>query len=334
MSVYKVLAIDGGGIRGVIPARVLQAIEERCDRPIASCFDAIAGTSTGGIIALGLSCRADDGAPRYSARDMVSFYLDNGPTIFPHHSALHRVEDVVVAKYSPGPLEGVLQGHFGERMLSEALTEVVIPSYDISKPGPFFFKREYARQTDDEGGTQDSPIWRVARATSAAPTYFPPATLQLTAAGPVHALVDGGTFANNPAAAVYADALRWAKQGNHDQLFVLSVGTGQPPQRPGSGPIPIAAGGGHGWGLAEWAVPILEIVLDGAAKAVEYEMAQINAQGADPLEYHRLQSDLPTASHALDDASPANLVKLQADAETLIAETGAQLDAVCAALTA
>jgi hypothetical protein len=102
---------------------------------------------------------------------------------------------------------------------------------------------------------------------------------------------------------------------------VVSIGTGLPPQTPGSGPIPIEASKAGDFGLVKWARPILEVVLDGVPKAVEYQMNVIQAANPDGLGYYRLQSDLPTASHALDDASPENCAKLIADAQSLIAQS-------------
>jgi predicted acylesterase/phospholipase RssA len=324
---YKVLALDGGGIRGVIPARVLEEIERRCGKPIAEMFDMISGTSTGGIITLGLTKPDASGTrPQYSASDMLRFYTEQGATIFSKSfgrkvASLFGLTD---ARYSAKPLETLLEGHFGDAMLSSALKEVVIPSYDISGPAPFFFKKLYAKKNS----RWDVPMKMVARATSAAPTYFNPAELSLD--GKRHELVDGGTFANNPAVSAYVDAVHIGD--DQDQFLVVSIGTGQPPQTPGSGPIPVRPGHPRHWGLIRWVRPILEVVLDGAPKAVGYQMDQLQTAKGSTLKYHRLQSLLPTASHAMDDASPQNIAKLLADADTLIKKSAAELDAICAAI--
>jgi predicted acylesterase/phospholipase RssA len=329
---YKVLTLDGGGIRGVVPARVLEELERRLGRPVADVFDMVAGTSTGGIIALGLAKPDANGGPAYSAEEMLGLYMKHGPKIFPHSFLLEvkTLHGVIRARYPAEPLEELLHERFGETMLSEALTEVVIPTYDLSAPGPFFFKREYARSSEHDWNV---PMAKVARATSAAPTYFGPAVLPPFDDGTrEHALVDGGTFANNPAISAYADALR--KAGDDTHVLVVSVGTGQPSQKLGTGPIPVLAEHAHGWGLEQWARPILEVVLDGAAKAVEYQLEQIAGAAGDRLECYRLQSSLPTASHAMDDASDGNRKALLNDANTLIAENDNKLDQICAALTA
>lgn len=312
---YRVLALDGGGIRGLIAAQVLVEIEARVGAPISEMFDLIAGTSTGGILALGLTKPGQDGKPQFTASDMRDLYLNEGRTIFPHSifqevKTLHGLSD---SRYPAEPIEQILAHYFGDAMLSKALGEVVIPSYDLTAPGPYFFKREYARNETEDW---DVPMALVARATSAAPTYFDPAVLPSAGQRGDHALVDGGTFANNPALSGYVDALRLARENS--RIVVVSIGTGLPPQTPGSGPLPIEAGRVGDFGLVRWARPILEVVLDGVPKAVEYQMRAIQAANQDALGYYRLQSPLPTASHALDDASPENCAKLVADAKTLI----------------
>lgn len=327
---YNLLALDGGGIRGVIPARLLQEIERRTGRPVADIFNLITGTSTGGILALGLTMPGSEKRPAYSATDMLALYMEQGDTIFPDSILLkaRTLWGLADVRYPAGPLETLLTDRFGETPLSEALTEVVIPSYDLSAPGPFFFKREYAQS---KAHAWDVPMAKVARATSAAPTYFDPAHLPALEQEGDHALVDGGTFANNPAVSGYVDGLRlW---GQDAEILVVSIGTGQPPQSPGDGPIPVEADSADGWGLARWARPILEVVLDGAAKAVEYQMNQLAQAGGGVLHYHRLQSSLPTASHALDDASQQNRSALLADANSLIEEQTQEIDSICAALT-
>ncbi len=319
---YRVLALDGGGIRGLIPAQVLKEIETHMGRPISEMFDLIAGTSTGGILALGLTKPDGHGKAQFTASDMCDLYLNEGTTIFPHSifqevRTLHGLAD---ARYPAEPIERVLAQRFGDTMLSRALTEVVIPSYDLSAPAPYFFKREYAvNETED----WDTRMALVARATSAAPTYFDPAVIPSPDGHGNHALIDGGTFANNPTLSGYVDALRFKKE--NPRVVVVSIGTGLPPQTPGSGPIPIEAGKAEDFGLAKWARPILEVVLDGVPKAVEYQMRVVREANPDALGYYRLQSNLPTASHALDDASPGNCAKLIADANSLIADSSETL---------
>jgi uncharacterized protein len=326
---YSLLAIDGGGIRGIIPARVLQAIEARLGRPISELFDLVAGTSTGGIIALGLSRPSVGGrGPAYSAADLVELYVDHGHEIFPH-SPLRKIRTLwglIDVRYPAKPLEDLLRARFEDVAVSNALIDIVIPTYDLSGPAPFFFKRSYTREDPEF----DVEMWRVARATSAAPTYFEPARVVAFGGEHDHALVDGGVFANDPAVCAYAEAIDkgW---GQGAKIYVVSIGTGQPPQEPHHGPIPVSYRDARHWGLVRWARPMLEVVFDGVAKTVEYEMARL-CREHETLSYFRLQSSLPTAHHAMDDGSPDNVARLLADAETLLETQRNDVDEVCAIL--
>ena len=330
---FSVLAIDGGGIRGAVPARVLQEIESKLRRPICELFDVVAGTSTGGIIALGLTKpEGTSGRPAYAASDLLDLYTQDGSRIFPHSSGrkILTLDGLADDRYPVKPLEALLQEKFGDTKLSEALTELVIPSYDLSGPGPFFFKRTYAR---DQTHTCDVDMWRVARATSAAPTYFDPAAMPEFEHEGDHALVDGGVFANNPAVSAYSEALSLYPDGV--EIQVVSVGTGQAPARQEGQPGgPVGYREAQHWGLAKWARPLVSVVLDGVAKTVDYEMTQLCQAGAGGPRYFRLESSLPTASSAMDDASDENVQRLVADGETLLEQESDKLEQICAALTA
>lgn len=332
---YTLLAIDGGGIRGVIPARVLQEIETLMKRPVCELFDMIAGTSTGGIIALGLSKPSADGKrPNFSAEDLLGLYVDHGHQLFPDSILLkiRTLGGLADVRYPSGPLEELLRDRFGDTRLSQALTEVVIPSYDLSAPAPFFFKRKYTLEDPD----WDVKMWLAARCTSAAPTYFEPSAVPAFKDEGDHALVDGGMFANNPAVAAYSDAVEFWREvpgGDDVEIHVVSIGTGLPPQtHPQHGGIPVAYKDAQHWGLARWAQPMLEVVFDGVAKAVEYQMRRL-CRLHNNLNYQRLQSPLPTADHAMDNASAENIAKLQADAETLLKTDSKTVDAICRTLT-
>src|ERR1700694_3597092 len=127
---FKVLAVDGGGIRGIIPALVLAEIESRTKRSISDLFDLVAGTSTGGIIALGLVKPGADGKVGKTANDIVNIYQQTGSTIFPQTflQGLH-VGMVRGAKYNAAGLEAVVKDQFGDIRLKDAIKPVIIPAH-------------------------------------------------------------------------------------------------------------------------------------------------------------------------------------------------------------
>jgi uncharacterized protein len=338
----KVLSIDGGGIRGIIPAVMLAEIERQTGRPACELFDLIAGTSTGGIIALGVTVPdpGGSGRPRWSAQDLVGMYEEEGPNIF-HHSLLHTVETVdglFGEKYDASGLETALARYMGEARLPQALTKVLVTSYDVRRHEPFFFKsfapaphtaadvpREgVPRNTGVPPQPADYPMKTVARATSAAPTYFEPADVPAVAPPPDgprdYVLVDGGTFANNPAMCAYAETTR-----NHPEAeqLIVSLGTGRLTES-------ISYEQARQWGLIQWAHPLLDVMMDGASAAVDYQLDEL--LGADQGHY-RLQTVLRGVSGSLDDASSKNIKGLRKLAEQFLARNAARVEQVCKLLT-
>jgi patatin-like phospholipase/acyl hydrolase len=312
----NVLSIDGGGIRGIIPARILQQIEQQMGRPLHELFDLIGGTSTGGIIALGLGTSANRGGP-YSAAELLRLYTDNGPAIF-KKSWYTPIKSWFTPKYNPKALDETLGRYFGQAELDSALTPLLISSYDLQSQLPFFFKSH--RIARDTGYN-----WRLteaARATSAAPTFFPP--LHLARDGASYALVDGGIFVNNPAMAAYAEARRLYPEAGG--LVIVSVGTGDRDDR-------ITYARAKGWGLLGWAKQIVPVMMDSVSEAVDYELGWIAGAGTTSKHY-RLEPKLTGVSNEMDDASPANLENLRALAERYLAENRALIDEICRALQA
>jgi len=298
----RVLAIDGGGIRGLIPALVLAELEDRAGRQVFEMFDLIAGTSTGGILACALC--APEPLP---ASELVKLYEEEGPKIF-DRSLFQRIKSadgLLDEKYDDAALDRALERFLSTKRLAQARPDLIVPSYDTALPGPYFFKTSKARDTPE---TDDFPLSLVARATSAAPTYF-----EAVEAGE-RSLVDGGVFAANPAMCGLAEVLNTAAPSD---VVLLSLGTGERTHRRPFDEI-------KDWGLASWARPILDVVFDGASDAVNYQLERV--LGAE--RYWRLQTELTLASGDLDDATEGNLAKLRGHAEDLIRDRSAHLDAV------
>ncbi|MGD9503915.1 MAG: CBASS cGAMP-activated phospholipase [Syntrophobacteraceae bacterium] len=321
---FKVLSIDGGGIRGIIPAIILSEIERRTGKGIAKLFDLIAGTSTGGILALGCARPGPGGAPAYDAAQLVKLYEEEGDKIF-SRSVWHRIRAVgsaVEEKYPNGPIEAVLRQYFGDAMISEAVTNVLVTSYEIEQRRPFFFKSLNAKKNPHE---DDFLMRDAARATSAAPTYFEPARIR-TSAPPGHlALVDGGVFANNPSACALAEAISKFDAQPRD-VYMLSLGTGELTR-------PIMYEEAKGWGLLQWAQPLLNVVFDGVSDAAHYHVDSIlNKTGEAVVRYHRFQLTLDKGNDDMDDASRTNLYVLRSLTEDLVRKNDKLIDEICGEL--
>lgn len=305
---FRILSIDGGGIRGLIPALVLAELERRTGRPVSECFDLIAGTSTGGILALGLAVPGQGSRPRYSAQDLADLYLKEGARIF-DESLWRRITNPMglrAAKYPSSGIEAVLGQYFGEARLKEALVEVLVTAYDLEKRDAFFYRRRRARAD----ARYDVPMRVAARATSAAPTYFEPLLVPWPDDRDV--LVDGGVFANNPALCAYAEARQTLARGGPEDILLVSLGTG-------IHATPYRYEDARGWGVAGWARPILDVIFDGVADTVDYQLRQLLPPGADGQpRYLRFQTDLDAGLSEMDDASPGHLEGLRRAAEGIL----------------
>jgi predicted acylesterase/phospholipase RssA len=286
----RVLAIDGGGIRGLIPAIVLAEIERRCGRPAGQLFDLIAGTSTGAIIACALT--RPDPLP---AEEIARIYVEEGPEIF-SRSLLKKVTSVggyLDERYDSDGLLASLERHLGGVRLAEASPAVLLTAYDLER------REAVLLRIDD-----DLTMVEAAHASSAAPSYFEP----VRAGGAT--LVDGGVFATNPAMCAYAET-------DGDLELLVSLGTGEHTRRLPYDEV-------KDWGQLEWARPILDVVFDGTADAVDLQLGALIGDA-----YVRLQTRLDEASDDLDDASPENLAALAREAKRLIAAHGDELDRIC-----
>jgi patatin-like phospholipase/acyl hydrolase len=321
----RILSIDGGGIRGIIPAVVLAAIEERCGKRIAEMFDVIAGTSTGAILTCALARPGADGRPRYRADELIDLYTVDGPKIF-HRSLIKRItsaDGLIDERYDNSALRASLREHLGDTRLKDTLCDVFATAYALQLRDAFFFRSRRAKGHDLPPGGRaeqyDYAMADVALASASAPTYFEPVEVE-NAADERYALIDGGVFANNPAMCAYAE---WRKQGAAGDLLLVSLGTGA--QTPEQG---IDFDDARGWGQIEWARPLIDVMFDGIADTVGYEMGQLLPDG-----YVRLQAPLGHANEALDDASESNIANLRRDADELVRDRGAELDALCERLS-
>lgn len=325
---FKILSLDGGGIRGIIPARILTTIEDKTNRSIGDMFDLIAGTSTGGILATGLAGSKGGNKPICTASELLNLYVNRGSEIFDRSfwkgvTSLGGLRD---ERYSAGRLEGILQDTLGDAELKDVVTNVLIPSYDIEGRGdyrgggPYFFKSSKAKTDPD----YNYLLRNVARATSAAPTYFEPAHLENVSRSDWTALIDGGVFANNPAACAYAEARKLGAQ--HDEIVMVSLGTGEQTRA-------IKYRDAKDWGIIEWAIPLLSVIFDGVADTVHYQMGQLLQDTAGQRRYYRFDTELDKALDDFDAAHTANINELLREADDILVSQAGVLNEVCTMLT-
>lgn len=205
----RVLSIDGGGMRGVVPATILAELEAELinksgdpNTRLVDYFDFFTGTSTGGILTC-LYLLPDEqhpGRPRFSAKEVLELYQMEGPKIF-YRSWKRRLTSMMGftrEKFDSRQMEKMLHRFMGEARLKDLVKPCRIPAYDISSQESFFFSSCEAQRSQ----AADYAVWQVAQSTASAPIYFEP-TVALAADGSRRTLIDGGVFATNPSLSAY-----------------------------------------------------------------------------------------------------------------------------------
>ena len=320
---FRVLAIDGGGIRGVIPATVLVDLEQRlAPRRLATVFDLIVGTSTGGIIALGLTV-PDGEHPRHPAKRLLEFYLSDGERIFPGGGPVPLARTAWLregTRYSVTGLEEALHRCLGDTPLTAALTGVAVTSYDIAYGEPVVLASR-----SELGDVSDVTMVVAARATSAAPMFFKP---QIVRDGDrERMLVDGGLYVNNPALLGYLLGAQAAAREERP-LALVSLGTGTRSPR---APLPVAERA-QMRDASTAARTVLEAVATGGGRLAHLLLARL-ADG-ERFRYWRLQTTVGSCSFTMDDSSAENVACLHERARGLVAERDEELSAIVRALAA
>lgn len=299
-----ILSIDGGGIRGLLPATLLNWLEEQIEVEIRAkhpgapepnirlgdCFDLMSGTSTGGIISLALRVPGEDGRPKYRTSVPLELYEQKGEIVFPRKplgSGWFKV------KFSADPLENLLQEYFEMKTLNELSKPTIIVSYDVHKEDRFLFKSEDAKKL----ASHRFKIKDVARATSAAPTYLPAATIR-SEGNNEYTLIDGGVTANNSALIAYIEAQRLYPQ---DKLHLISIGCGVSPV--------FTLEGKKSGGKLAWAGDISSVLMNTASSSTETDVAGVTSLRGDT--YTRIQFQLAEQVNGLDNATPENIKLLK-----------------------
>ncbi len=305
VATRRILSIDGGGIRGIIPAMVVAHIEKQTDTPARDLFDLIVGTSSGGITALALALPGSGRRIRFSAPRMVRLFDNQGKNIFERSlwRKVRSVGGILEGSYSHEVLEGVLNKYFGASTLGECSVPTMVTGYDIRNRKTVFLKSwspKYSAIT----------CASAARATSAAPTFFEPA--ELTWDGSTRLLIDGAIFINSPAVSAYAEACELFPG---DNIRLLSVGTGEVTD-------PVDANEAPSESNVRVVMTLLDSIFDGVAKAADKQMLSfLNDR------YLRLQTRLNLASDDIDDASKNNIEALKVSAKAMIEEHNKSLEA-------
>ncbi len=270
---FKILSIDGGGMRGIVPLEILKFIENRYNKKIYELFDFIAGTSTGGLIACGLVVSDNNTTPKFSLKELENIYLDRGHEIFPSPFGLIRIFRFIRSlknpKFKEEGLEKVLMDILGNKRLTNCLKPILIPTYDLYNNNALFFKSRHANLD----ANKNALLLDVCRATSAAPTYFP--AYKFTFNKQPTICIDGGIFMNNPSMGAlaelykhYSDPTYNLTKSDLENVKIVSLGTGNYTPE-------IARKKVENWGLLDWATQISDLMLQANNQVAYYQAEQI-----------------------------------------------------------
>lgn len=340
----KILTIDGGGIRGIIPATIIAYIEQQIqhqsknkDARISDYFDLFSGTSTGGILAAlyitpskqirdirsssqqHSQMAASIIKAKYSAKEVLEFYKNLGPELFDLR-LVHKLKSgfgFMGSKYSEESLERFAKNIFGDIYISEVIKDCLISSYDMTSRKAHFFSRY---STGKYGDSAEYTLADVARSTSAAPTFFKPAIIFAKDLSVRH-LVDGGVFANNPAMCAYVEAIKLWGGINPREEFILSLGTGKIEK-------PYLYEQTRRFGYLQWLFPIIDVLMSSVSEVVDFQVKQIFNLAQVPQNYIRIEPQLIGCSIRMDNASRKNIKALEAVAQRYIDHNGTQIEEV------
>jgi uncharacterized protein len=278
---FRILSFDGGGIRGLLSTLLLRRlIDESLVSDLIGRVDMFAGTSTGGLIALGLAAEI----PLDTIKDL---YLRAGPKIFAENflGQFRDVGNLFRPQYSNRELRQVLAETFGDRTLGDLKRHVMVPAFELDNlkgKRPSESRRWSAKifhNFPNREADKDRLVRDVALYTCSAPTYFPVAD----------GFIDGCVFANNPSVCAIAQAIdrRWRRGPRLHDLRLLSIGSGQQ--------IAYLAGDEHHWGVVQWGVKIIPILMEASQETAHFQCAQLLGDS----QYCRVQPIFPV-DHRMD----------------------------------
>ncbi len=284
-SIRRILSIDGGGILGTFPVAVLAELEQNLEQPIVSYFDLIAGTSTGGILAIGLNMGL-------SASELLDFYEKRSYEIFGQNNGkfanalcryLQGLHWIYRSKYRSDVLRNVLKDALGDKIIGDAKTRMIIPAWNSVAQGVYIYKTAHHKKykTDHKSLALDAAL-----ATSAAPTYFASHITQQDAS-----LLDGGIWANNPIAIATVEAiavLGWPRES----LRILSLGCLKEAYS-----IPKRAG------LGNLGPKIITLTMDGQSQGAMGIAKLLTGHKFDRTAIFRIDHTVPFSAYKMDDTS-------------------------------
>lgn len=339
MAKVRILAIDGGGVRGIIPVTILAELESRLQIRagdpgirLSDYFDVIAGTSTGGILTCLYLLPDEKGNQKFSAAEIAALFWNNVKAIFPERSWISEQLEVLDKGpiYSNTPLKEIGEKYAADIKLSQLrkvafLTAYSVDNSTITTSSPHYFCSLPPQSSLDglpavtgapptsTGEHPDFYVRDLILATSAAPTYFPPVEIQSTL-GKLYHMIDGGVYANNPAESALVEIMSQTKYKNLKDYLIVSISCGD-------GPLGYSYDQLKSAGTIGWLRPLINILIDGCSQNTDKHLRHLYRDL--PGHYIRFDTPLVHGNTSLDDASDKNLSGLKTDALNYLASAKA-----------
>lgn len=301
----NILSIDGGGIRGIVTAHILNNLEKLLqeytnneNEKLINHFNLVTGTSTGSIIVSILNIKDENGLPLYNCQDVLNMYTTESQNIF-KRTLKHKIKSLfglIKVKYDNKYLKQTLIKYLKDNKINDTYTNTMITSINLNNNSLFLFK--------SYGSNQTYKLVDAVLASSAAPTYFKP--IKLYKNNNEICLTDGGLGMNNPSLSSYLECKKLYKD---DEINILSLGTGYKTN-------PLYYNNVKKWGLAKWLKEIVNTILSANNKTADYQCEMLYKHIING-NYLRLNGELIYASNKIDDVSDTNLQNLQKDAQII-----------------
>ncbi|XP_039120679.1 patatin-like protein 2 [Dioscorea cayenensis subsp. rotundata] len=348
-NLITVLSIDGGGIRGIIPATILSFLEAQLqeldgeDARLADYFDVISGTSTGGLVTAMITAPNDKKRPLFAAKDIKAFYLEHSPKIFPQPNwgflgeAFSIVKRLGGPKYNGKYLHKIIKEKLGNLKLHDTLTNIVIPTFDIKQLQPTIFS---SYEVKNNNSSMDADLCDICISTSAAPTYLPAHYFQTTTSegkSREFNLVDGGVAANNPALVAIKEVTKQIFKGNQDffpikpmdfgRFLVISLGTGTAKNEEKFNAKMASKWGVLSWLIAGGSNPLIDAFTHASGDMVDIHISVVFQALRSEENYLRIQDDtLRGTISSVDVSTKENLEGLVKIGEDLLKKPVAKVN--------
>ena len=300
-----ILSIDGGGVRGIVAATILQEIEKRINKPLYKVFDLVSGSSVGSLIGGALCLRKADGTPKYSTSDLLDLMLKHSGKIFSNSGIAKNIFALIVGpKYSDKNLNSVLKEIFGDVVMKDLITNFIVPSYDLYASQTVMFRNWIDKY-------RDIKVSDITRCAVAAPTYFTPKKIIVD--NKKKLLIDSSIVCNNPIIAAYAAAQVLYP---NEKLCCLSVGCGT--VNKDFSDLQNS--------LLYWADRIMFVIIDAGLDAIDYQMSRIIKE-CDT--YCRISGNITYSKCDFSDASPGNIQNVKRDAQRIVQDNEPNINDFC-----